>query len=144
MTAFPRTRAVAVRICQDWPGDRDRPRALALLKRLRDSETALTREDRTPAMMALLRDMVLRVRELAGPGWITARAASPEVAAFTALDLMPQPPPPAELDQVLAGVLQVRFAARYQPGTEVLGSAGPGLPATRPRRPVPRRQTAGL
>ncbi len=61
MSRFPRTRAECVRICQDGPGDRDRSRALTLLKRLRDSE-----------------------------------------AAFLALDVMPQPPAPADLDQVLA------------------------------------------
>jgi hypothetical protein len=61
--------------------------------------------------MSMQRELVLAVRELAGPGWATARASDPEVAAFLALNLMPQPPAAADLDQILAGVLRVRFTA---------------------------------
>ncbi len=113
MSRFPCTRAECVRICQDGPGDRDRSRALTLLKRLRDSEAALARDDeRAPAMLALLRGLVLAARELAGTGWLIARASRSEVAAFLALDVMPQPPAPTDLDQVMAGLLQARFPVK--------------------------------
>jgi hypothetical protein len=113
MSGFPRTRAECARICQDGPSDRDRHRALALLKLLRNGEAALARDDdRGPATLALLRGLVLAARELAGTGWIMAQDARPETAAFMALDLMPQPPAPAELDQVLAGLFRARFPAQ--------------------------------
>jgi hypothetical protein len=105
--AFPRTRAATVSICQYGPTDRDRGRALALLKRIHDGE-----DEPVPA---LLRDLVLGVRELTGAAWITARMKDPQVAAFLALDLMPEPPTSAELDAVLAGVLRSRFTALSDP-----------------------------
>ncbi len=110
MSGFPCTRAECVRICQDGPGDRDRSRALALLKRLRDGEAALARDDeRAPAVLALLRGLVLAARDLAGAGWLLARASQPEIAAFVALDVLPQPPASVELDRILAGLLRARF-----------------------------------
>jgi hypothetical protein len=116
MSRLPCTRAESVRIGRDGPADRDRSRAFALLRRLRDSEAALARDDgRAPEVAGLLRELVLAVRELAGTRWITARAASPAVAAFMALDRMPQPPALADLDRVLAGVLQARFPVRNGP-----------------------------
>jgi hypothetical protein len=106
MSGLPCTRAESARIGRDGPGDWERNRVLALLGRLRDSEAALARDDgRAPEVAGLLRELVLAVRELAGTRWITARAATPAVAAFMALDRMPHPP-------VLAGVLQARFPAR--------------------------------
>lgn len=113
MIGFPCTRAECVRICQDGPGDRDRSRALALLKRLRDGEAALARDDeRAPAILALLRGLVLAARELAGAGWLLARASQPEIATFMALDVMPQPPAHADLDRALAGLLRARFPVK--------------------------------
>jgi hypothetical protein len=113
MSGLPCTRAESARIGRDGPGDWERNRVLALLGRLRDSEAALARDDgRAPEVAGLLRELVLAVRELAGTRWITARAATPAVAAFMALDRMPHPPALADLDRVLAGVLQARFPAR--------------------------------
>jgi hypothetical protein len=133
VSVFSCTRAVLVRVCQDGPGDRDRARALALLKQLRGIRPA---PDPDHHDLALLRELVLAVRELAGPGWITARAASLEVTAFTALDRMPHPPPSAELDQILASVLQARFRTR----PEGRRRRGPGLPAAVPARTMSGRQ----
>jgi hypothetical protein len=132
MSRLPCTRAESVRIGRDGPADRDRSRAVALLRRLRDSEAALARDDgRAPEVAGLLRELVLAVRELAGTRWITARAASPAIAAFMALDRMPRPPALADLDRVLAVVLQARFPVRNGP-----------LPLAdvrrRPRRPAAR------
>lgn len=143
MSTFGCTRAEAVRICQDGPRDRDRRRSAALLQRLREGEAALTRDgDPGAAVRCMLRELVLAVRELAGSGWITARASDPQVAAFIALNLLPQPPAPVDLDQALAGVLRVRFTART---SLMLTDTGrrPGLSAGRQDRPVAPRQAAG-
>jgi hypothetical protein len=115
--AFPQTRAAAVSICQCGPTDRDRGRALALLKRIHDGE-----DDPMPT---LLRELVLAVRELAGAGWITAHRREPQIAAFLALDLMPEPPAAAELDAILTAVLRSRFT----------GLSGPE-PMAEPCRPL--------
>jgi len=56
---------------------------------------------------ALLRDLVIITGRLTGRPWLESNADS--TAAFTALQSMPQPPPLAELDQVLARVLSGRF-----------------------------------
>lgn len=145
MSGFPCTRAECVRICQDGPGDRDRSRALALLKRLRHGEAALARgADRAPATLGLLRGLVLCARELAGTGWIMARATQPETAAFIALDLMPQPPDPADLDRVLAGLLRARFPVRSRSLLLRDVQPRPGRPAAREDPVAAPRQPAGL
>jgi hypothetical protein len=87
MSGLPYTRAESARIGRDGPGDRDRSRALALLRRLRDSEAAL--------------------------------------------DRMPQPPALADLDRVLAGMLQARFPVRNGPWPLASARRLPGRPAAR-------------
>jgi hypothetical protein len=56
---------------------------------------------------ALLRELVIITSRLAGPSWLEANAD--RTAAFTALLVTPEPPPLAELDQILARVLSDRF-----------------------------------
>jgi hypothetical protein len=56
---------------------------------------------------ALLRDLVILTGRLAGRTWLEARADA--VAGFTELQSSWQPPPPPELDQLLARVLADRF-----------------------------------
>jgi hypothetical protein len=145
MSGLPCTRAASARIGEDGPGDRDRSRAAALLKRLRDSEAALARgDDRAPQVPGLLRELVLAARELAGTRWITARAANPAVAAFIALDSMPQPPAPADLDQVLAGLLQARFPERNGPLPLPHVQRLPGRPAAPRGLAVVPRPASGI
>lgn len=56
---------------------------------------------------ALLRELVIITGRLVGHGWLEANAD--RTAAFTALLITPEPPPLAELDQILAHVLSDRF-----------------------------------
>ena len=59
-----------------------------------------------PALVspALLRDLVIIIRKLlAGSGWLQANAG--RAAMFNTLLVTPDPPPLAELDQILADVL---------------------------------------
>jgi len=57
---------------------------------------------------ALLRDLVILTGRLAGRSWLEANAD--RTAAFTALQVTVEPPPLAELDQILARVLSHRFS----------------------------------
>jgi hypothetical protein len=56
---------------------------------------------------ALLRELVIITGRLAGRSWLQANAD--RAAAFIALQATPEPPPLAELDQILARVLSDRF-----------------------------------
>jgi hypothetical protein len=68
-----------------------------------------------PAVLrGLLRDLVLAVRDLAGPAWLQAACDDPDIAAFTALQAAPVPPSPAGLDEIISRVLWARFTP---PGT---------------------------
>jgi len=53
----------------------------------------------------VLRDLVLAVRDLAGPAWLAAASDDPGIAAFTALQATPVPPAPAELDEIISRTL---------------------------------------
>jgi len=64
---------------------------------------------------ALLRDLVIITGRLAGPTWLDANAD--KTAAFTALQFMLEPPPLAELDQILARVLSGRFGPALTEGS---------------------------
>lgn len=61
-----------------------------------------------PVSPALLRDLVIITARLAGHAWLEAN--DDQTAMFTALYATRRPPPPAELDQILARVLSDRFA----------------------------------
>jgi STAS domain len=73
----------------------------------------------------LLRDLVLAVRDLAGPAWLEASGDDPDVAAFTALQATPVPPSPAELDEIIARVLWARFAPPGPPRDGAGPAPGP-------------------
>jgi hypothetical protein len=111
MITFTKTRSAADYISRHTTSDLARSRALVLLKRLRVCEAALAAEDGDPALAhGLLRGLVRTVRELAGPTWLAANTDDPDIAAFTALADTPTPPPPADLDELLARVLWARNA----------------------------------
>jgi hypothetical protein len=96
------------------PPHQQRPRALprtCLAEALGVCEAALAAAGGDPGLGAsLLRGLALTVRELAGPAWLAGNTDDPDIAAFAALDDAPAPPPPADLDELLARVLWARFA----------------------------------
>jgi hypothetical protein len=65
------------------------------------------------ALHGLLRDLLLAVRDLAGPAWLDASGDDPDVAAFTVLQATASPPDRARIDEICSRVLWARFA----PGT---------------------------
>jgi hypothetical protein len=73
MSAFPKTRAAGY-VVRHGPGELARARAAVLLARLEACEDLLPGGDGdVPAVLrGLLRDLVLAVRDLAGPAWLQA------------------------------------------------------------------------
>jgi hypothetical protein len=116
MITFTMTRSAADQIGGRTSSAFARAQALVLLKRLGSCETALAAvgEDQR-LVQSLLRGLVLCVEKLAGPSWLVANAEDPDIAAFTALGATPAPPPPADLDEILARVLWARFATFGSP-----------------------------
>ena len=112
MAAFIKTRAAADCICRNARNDLFRNLAIALLIRLDTCEAALASSNGdAPAFPGgLLRGLVITTRELAGPSWLAARGGDPDIAALTALDTRPGPPPADALDEILSRVLWARFA----------------------------------
>lgn len=106
MTGLTRTRALAYQIAEHAPAALTRHRALLLAQQLTASPAALT-----PGM---LRQIVIAIRALAGPGWLTASADRPAVSAFTRLDTLPAPPPLPVLDHILTQCLEARFGLAAQ------------------------------
>jgi hypothetical protein len=84
-----------------------RLQALDLLVTLAAVERHASARGAAAVPAALLRDLVIIAGGLAGRPWLEANADS--TRAFTALLFMPEPPPLAELDQILARVLSGRF-----------------------------------
>jgi hypothetical protein len=111
---FPKTQAAAGYAASQERSDLARGRAAVLIRQLRACDTALDAAGGhvTPAASSPLRDLVLAVRDLAGPSWLAASADDPDVEAFTVLESAPAPPAPAGLDEVLSRVLWARFAPR--------------------------------
>jgi hypothetical protein len=101
MRAFSRTRTVLRHITQHAPSHLTRSRALLLDHQL----TTCT----TPPSPGMLRQIVVAIRQLAGPAWLEANADSPAISAFANLDTTPIPPPLPLLDQILARCLEARF-----------------------------------
>jgi hypothetical protein len=145
MIRFAKTRAAADYISRHTASDLTRSRALVLLKRLGVCDAALEAEYGDPVLVhSLLRGLVLTVRELAGAAWLAANTDDSDIAAFTALGDAPTPPPPADLDELLARVLwarvppaqPLRVARQRAPGTGArCGRGYPGLllwPASSP------------
>lgn len=111
MITFTKTRSAADYISRHTSSDLARSRALVLLKRLGVCEAALAAADSDPGLLhSLLQGLVLTVRELAGPAWLSANTDDPDIAAFTALADAPTPASAADLDELLARVLWARFA----------------------------------
>lgn len=107
-----------------------RCQAVDLLQALAAVECHASAGRPAPVPPALLRDLVIITGRLAGRTWLTAH--SDTMAAFAALLSMREPPPLAELDQVLAGVLSDRFAAaltKDSGGLERRPPLRPGAPA---------------
>ena len=88
------------------PSD-NRRQALDLLLTLAAVEGHVSVGGPAAAPPGLLRDLVIITGRLAGRSWLHANAD--KVAAFTALQVTLEPPPLAQLDQILARVLSDRF-----------------------------------
>jgi len=126
MSAFPKTRAAGRYTARHARGELARARAAAVLATLGACE-GIPAGGEVPAVFhGLLRDLVLAVRDLAGPAWLEASGDDPDVAAFTALQATPVPPSPAELDEIIARVLWARFAP---PGPPARRRRAGGRPA---------------
>jgi hypothetical protein len=102
MTALSQTRAALRDIGQHAPTPLTRHRAL-LLDQLAAHITT------TAPSAGMLRQIVIAIRDLAGPAWLAAHASEPAVRAFARLDSTPTPPPLPVLDHTLARCLRARF-----------------------------------
>jgi hypothetical protein len=153
VSVFPKTRAAAGYIAGTGPGELARARATILLARLGACEDLLPggEGDVPAALHGLLRDLVLAVRDLAGPAWLDASGDDPDVTAFTVLEATARPPDRARIDEICSRLLWARFAPdtdRDDPGH---GRTGRGQPVPGPpadgentgtaasTRPSPRR-----
>ena len=113
MRPFGKTRAAAEYAALHARADLVRVRAAALLQELEASETALADgngRERAAVSAALLRGLVIAVRDLAGPAWLDACADDPDVAAFTAMQATASPPDPRVVDEICSRVLWARFS----------------------------------
>jgi hypothetical protein len=134
VSAFPKTRAAAGYIAGAGPGELARARAAILLARLGACDDLLPGDEAgvPAALHGLLRDLVLAVRDLAGPAWLDASADDPDVTAFTVLQAAASPPDRTRIDEICSRLLWARYApgtGRDDPGHR---SAGPGQPAPSP------------
>jgi hypothetical protein len=110
---FGKTRAAAEYAALHARADLVRVRAAALLQELAAFETALAGgngRERAAVSAALLRSLVIAVRDLAGPAWLDACADDPDVAAFTAMQATASPPGPGVVDETCSRVLWARFS----------------------------------
>ena len=113
MRPFGKTRAAAEYAALHALADVTRVRAAVLLQELAACETALADgKGRQSAAVsaALLRSLVITVRDLAGPAWLDASAGDPDVAAFTAMQATASPPDPGVADETCSRVLWARFS----------------------------------
>lgn len=101
MTSLSQTSTVLRGIAQHAPTNLTRTHALLLYQLLIRATTALS--------PGVLRQVVIAIGDLVGPGWLSAHASDPAISAFTALDSTPAPPPLPVLDHTLARCLQARF-----------------------------------
>jgi hypothetical protein len=111
VSVFPKTRAAGY-IAGTGPGELARARAPILLARLGACEDLLPggEGDVPAALHGLMRDLVLAVRDLAGPAWLDARGDDPDVTAFTVLEATAGPPDRARIDEICSRLLWARFA----------------------------------
>jgi len=113
MRPFGKTRAAAEYAALHARADPVRVRAAALLQELAACETAPAGgngRERAEVSAALLRGMVIAVRDLVGPAWLDACADDPDVAAFTAMQATASPPDPGVVDETCSRVLWARFS----------------------------------
>ena len=123
MRPFGKTRAAAEYAALHARADLPRVRAAALLRELAACEAALAGGNgRQPAAVsaALLRSLVIAVRDLAGPAWLEVIADDPDVAAFAAMQATASPPDPGVVDETCSRVLWARFSPA---GTRSKGTA---------------------
>ena len=123
MRLFGKTRAAAEYAALHARADLTRVRAAALLQELAACETALADgngRQSAAVSAALLRSLVIAVRDLAGPAWLDASADDPDVAAFTAMQATASPPDPGVVDETCSRVLWARFS----PAGTCSGGAG--------------------
>jgi hypothetical protein len=110
---FGKTRAAAEYAALHARADLVRVRAAALLQELAACETAPAGgngRERAAVNAALLRSLVIAVRDLASPSWLDACADDPDVAAFTAMQATASPPDPGVVDETCSRVLWARFS----------------------------------
>jgi hypothetical protein len=112
MTALSQTRAVVRDIAQHAPSALTRHRALLL--------DQLTGYVTTTPPAGMLRQIIVAIRDLAGPAWLAAHASEPAIRALTHLDTTPTAPPLPVLDHTFARCLQARYA------TSLLDREAPG------------------
>ncbi len=105
--AMPGTISAADHLCRSVRSCDDRGRVLDLLLVLAAVECHASAGGPAGVPRALLRDVVIIIGRLVGRTWLEANAD--RTAAFTALQVSPEPPPLPELDRVLARVLADRF-----------------------------------
>ena len=113
MRPFGKTRAAAEYAALHARAGLVRVRAAALLRELAACETALAGgngRERAAVSAALLRSLVIAVRDLAGPAWLDACADDSDVAAFTAMQATASPPDPGVVDETCSRVLWARFS----------------------------------
>jgi hypothetical protein len=113
MRPFGKTRAAAEYAALHARADPVRVRAAALLQELAACETAPAGgngRERAEVSAALLRGMVIAVRDLVGPAWLDACADDPDMAAFTAMQATARPPDPGVVDETCSRVLWARFS----------------------------------
>jgi hypothetical protein len=113
MRPFGKTRAAAEYAALHARADPVRVRAAGLLQELAACETAPAGgngRERAEVSAALLRGMVIAVRDLVGPAWLDACADDPDVAAFTAMQATARPPDPGVVDETCSRVLWARFS----------------------------------
>lgn len=101
------TISAADHLCRSALPGVDRRRTLDLLLTLAAVECHATVGGPAAVPAALLRDLVIITGRLAGRAWLEANAD--KTATFAALHRVAEPPPLAELDQILARVLSDRF-----------------------------------
>lgn len=113
MRPFSKTRAAAEYAASHALSDLTRVRAAAFLQELAACETAFAEGNgRQPAVVsaALLRSMMLAVRDLVGPAWLEASADDPDVDAFAAMQATASAPEPGVVDETCSRVLWARFS----------------------------------
>jgi hypothetical protein len=101
VTGLTQTRGVVRDIAEHAPTALNRHRALLLDQQLTGSTIALG-----PGM---LRQIVIAVRHLVGPAWLSAHASEDAIMAFSHLETTTVPPPLPILDHTLARCLEARF-----------------------------------